>query len=373
MSEHVISIDSFRVEGIHEDQTTEFKTSIFVDAETRQPGPRQMRVIADTLAAFMNAEGGMLLVGVADDKTICGIEEDLRILDRHPSSVIAQSSRASDSGHAYGGSTDKYELKIRALVKAYMSSNAYAYLGNIGFGMMGTRKVCRIDVKPTAGEDIVYVYHKPSSGGPEREEIFVRSGNQKLQLKGRARDEFVRRKTLAGLEAQFMAVQESVAAVQGKAKGYVGVLDSVRALLERLEGQRLVGAAVTVSGGHPFTEEAVTAAGRPKSLAWEGQHYAEVSGWQELVLKVLEKLQELNAAKFDELADEPAFSRHLVKVLRPREKHGDCYTTKFGANGSIRIKKSLGNKVYLYQEDKVLRRLIAAFGVDVSRFMFVAG
>lgn len=46
MSEHVISIDSFRVEGIHEDQTTEFKTSIFVDAETRQPGPRQMRVIA---------------------------------------------------------------------------------------------------------------------------------------------------------------------------------------------------------------------------------------------------------------------------------------------------------------------------------------
>ena len=37
----------------------------------------------------------------------------------------------------------------------------------------------------------------------------------------------------------------------------------------------------------------------------------------------------------------------------------------------MRIKKSLGNKVYLWQEDKILRKIIAAFGVDVSKFMFV--
>ena len=40
-----------------------------------------------------------------------------------------------------------------------------------------------------------------------------------------------------------------------------------------------------------FSEAAVSAAKKPKALAWEGCHYAEVAGWQELVLKVLAKLQ----------------------------------------------------------------------------------
>ena len=39
--------------------------------------------------------------------------------------------------------------------------------------------------------------------------------------------------------------------------------------------------------------------------------------------------------------------------------------------GKVKIKKSPGNKVYLWQEDKALRKIIAAFGVDVSKFMFV--
>ena len=84
-------------------------------------------------------------------------------------------------------------------------------------------------------------------------------------------------------------------------------------------------------------------------------------------------MQEIDAAKFDALVDDVAFRRHLVKVEKPRERHGDCYPTKFGSVGKIRVKKSLGNKIYLWQEDKVLRKLIAAFGVDVAKFMFVAG
>ena len=120
-----------------------------------------------------------------------------------------------------------------------------------------------------------------------------------------------------------------------------------------------------------FSEAAVSAAKKPKALAWEGCHYAEVSGWQELVLKVLEKLQEIDASKFDELVGLPLYKKHLIKIAKPKERHPECYPTKFGTEGNIRIKKSLGNKVYLWQEDKVLRKIIAAFGVDVSKFMFV--
>ena len=39
-----------------------------------------MQTIADTLAAFMNTESGMLFVGITDEKRISGIERDSDIL-----------------------------------------------------------------------------------------------------------------------------------------------------------------------------------------------------------------------------------------------------------------------------------------------------
>jgi hypothetical protein len=116
----------------------------------------------------------------------------------------------------------------------------------------------------------------------------------------------------------------------------------------------------------------VKAAKKPKSLAWEGQHYAEVSGWQELVLKVMEKLQEVDASKFDELAGQNEFKKYFVTIQKPKEKHPDCYSAKFGVDGKVRVKKTLGNKIYLWREDMAFRKIIAAFGVDVSKFMFVS-
>ena len=69
-----ISVDVFDKAEIKEDQTTEFKTSIFVDPKKSHAGFAQMRTIADTLAAFMNVDGGMLYVGIADNKDVRGIE-----------------------------------------------------------------------------------------------------------------------------------------------------------------------------------------------------------------------------------------------------------------------------------------------------------
>ena len=77
--------------------------------------------------------------------------------------------------------------------------------------------------------------------------------------------------------------------------------------------------------------------------------------------------------KFDELAAQAEFKKQLITIQKPKEKHPDCYPAKFGAEGKVRIKKSLGNKAYLWREDMALRKIIAAFGVDVSKFMFVAG
>ena len=330
---NVISVSTFDRVDVKEDQKTEFKRSIFISPETSAPGAKQMHVIAETLAAFMNAEGGMLYIGVNDVGQICGMEDDLTILATQASSVSVHTVRHDDSTYTYGGTPDKYELKIRSIVRAYLSSNANALVGQIATKPVNGKPVCRVVCKPCAPDEFVYSYRKYGPNKPEAAEIFLRIGNQKKNLQGVERDEFVRKRVMAGFDKQLSAIR--------------------------------------ASGGQPFSEAAVTAAKKPKALAWEGCHYAEVSGWQELVLKVLEKLQEIDAPKFDELAGQAQFKKYLVKIAKPKERHPECYATKFGTEGSIRIKKSLGNKVYLWQEDKILRKIIAAFGVDVSKFMFV--
>ena len=370
MPSQFISVSTFNQVDVKEDLHTEFKTSIFIDAETQTPGIKQMLKIARTLAAFMNTEGGMLYVGVTDDKQIRGIAEDFAILAHSPDIVAIHNTHYNDEGFQYGASEDKYELKIRAIARAFLGSNAGAYIKSVLIRPMGGMPVCRIDVTPCKPDEFVYFFGRNTAMRTEEAQIYIRSGNHNKMLFGSERDEFVRKRIAAEFNAQMDAVRASVAAASA-GTGYEAVMDSVRELIARLDGQRLDGPVIGISGGQPFTEEAVTAAKKPKSLAWDGVHYAEVSGWQELVLKVLEKLQEINAAKFDELAEQKEFSKVLIKIAKPKEKHPDCYPTKFGAEGKIRIKSSLGNKVYLWQEDKNLRKIIAAFGVDVLKFMFV--
>ncbi len=371
MPSNVISVSTFDKVDVKEDQKTEFKTSIFIDAETNAPGIKQMLKIARTLAAFMNAEGGMLYVGVTDDKQIRGIADDLAILANTPDVVALHNGHCNDVGFKYGATEDKYELKIRAIAQAYLSHNAGACIKSVLVRPMGGKPVCRIEVVPCAADDYVYFYGRNNVTHTEEALIYVRNGNQNKFLFGEDRDTFVRKRVEAGFDSQLAAVRAAMSATG--THGVDAVLSSVRELLAKFTPATEPGTKLVENEGYPFTETAVTAAenGR-EGLLWDGRHYAEVSGWQELVLKVLEKLQEINAAKFDELGGMKEFKKQLVTIQKAREKHPDCYSTKFGADGKIRIKKSLGNKVNLWQEDKALRKIIAAFGVDVTKFMFVA-
>ncbi len=371
MSDTSATTSPFDNHGIKEDLHNEFKTSVFVDPDTQTPGIKQMLRIAKTLAAFMNVEGGRLYVGVTDGGQVCGMASDLALLANSPAIVALHTVRYNDEAFSYGATEDKFELKIRAIAHALLSPNAERYITSVLVRSVAGKLVCQIEVKPCNKDEFIYFFQKNPKLRTEEELIIVRNGNHNNTLVGAERDAFVRKRVLAGLDAQIHAVQRAVA--DGETDGgYKALADAVESLLAKLDVEERVGPKITVSGGQPFTEEAVTAVKKPKSLAWEGQHYDDVSGWQELVLKVFEKLQEINAAKFDELAGQKEFAKYLIVIQKPREKHGDCYATKFGVEGKIRIKKSLGNKVYLWQEDKPFRKIIAAFGIDVSKFAFVA-
>ena len=106
MSSNIISVSTFDRVDIQEDQKNEFKASIFISPETHTPGAKQMHVIAETLAAFMNAEGGMLYIGVNDNGQISGMEKDLSILATQPSTVAVRSVRHDDTSFTYGETAD---------------------------------------------------------------------------------------------------------------------------------------------------------------------------------------------------------------------------------------------------------------------------
>jgi very-short-patch-repair endonuclease len=63
-----------------ESNTLEFKTSMRWDYDTGQRGATDLGQLAilKTIAAFMNSEGGMLIVGVEDNGNILGVEEDFQ-------------------------------------------------------------------------------------------------------------------------------------------------------------------------------------------------------------------------------------------------------------------------------------------------------
>lgn len=135
----------FGVEDLH----TEFKTSIVFPAsksgvQSVADIDRQMSVILTEIAAFMNAEGGKLYIGVKDDgQTITGIEGDYEYL----SSSSTDTYKYYVEGKTLEQKEDQYQNKIRNNVARYIGASA----GNkLDFEFRGdARRICIITISPS--------------------------------------------------------------------------------------------------------------------------------------------------------------------------------------------------------------------------------
>lgn len=341
----------------------EFKTSAFYEPGEHNPGFRQMRTIAETVAAFMNTEGGTLYIGVADDGTIRGIDGDLDVLAFQSSSVALKQNAMNDSEFTYKATRDHYQLKLQHIFQAFLSPNHVKYVESIGFGhMTKTSKewCCRIIVKKCGEDDFVYCNEKYGATKPVVEEIFIRIGNEKKRLEGRARDEFVRDRVMAGFNAQKEAVRAAVAAVD-MGTGYAAVMDSVRELLDRLDKHH-IGPGVVVTGAQPLDEEHLKPMSKPKGVVFDGAHLCDVKSWKEVFRAIYIKLNEISSATFDSLPETES------KWFKRAKRCTGCYGEKFGTTNDVRAVE-MSNKAYLWNENYFLRKLMSACGVEASRFM----
>ena len=360
-----ITVSKIEKINVVEDGKTEFKSSIFVAPGMNAPSMKQMREIAASIAAFMNAEGGCLYIGVSDDGTISGIEADLNILAHSADMVQITTSQFNDSGFIYDGSTDKYQLKIRHILQAFLSPNHRNYLGEIRFAQMGevTRRiVCRIEIRKCNDDDFVYFISKDKINGLV-EEIVVRSGNRKIRLHGRARDEFVKERWAKSIFVQIAEMKAGSPSLSA---------DALLSGIENLLVKKQVGIRVVVEGGQPLTKDGLGPIKSPGGLVIDGKHAGDVKSWKECYLRLCCELNKMDAAKFDSLPDDEFFGkwfkREEPKLLGQKraKKCTGCYPDKLGTKPDIRAMEVSG-KIYFIDDDKIVHRLLAHCGVDASR------
>jgi hypothetical protein len=125
--EHELANDLGALIRRGEDDSLEFKSSFRYDYRLQKINKALETVIVKTLAGFMNAQGGSLLIGVADDGSIVGLEKDFQTLQRKDS--------------------DGYTQALMSIVAERLGTPACRLL-RILFHQEEGQEVCRIIVLP---------------------------------------------------------------------------------------------------------------------------------------------------------------------------------------------------------------------------------
>ncbi|MCB9619808.1 MAG: DUF262 domain-containing protein [Sandaracinus sp.] len=139
-------------EGAH----IEFKSSARYNLHTRARDEKLEQVIVKTVAGFLNADGGTLLIGVNDDGEAVGLANDYELTKK--------------------GNRDGFELFLSDLFETHLGKPTLGQL-SVTFEAVDSHDVCRVDVRPS----IRPVFVKPPKG-PKTADFYVRFGNSTRQL-----------------------------------------------------------------------------------------------------------------------------------------------------------------------------------------------
>lgn len=148
-----------------ESEQTEFKESICLNPYTSKYEIKMRDPIIKAIAAFMNSNiGGTLLIGVADDGSINGINKEYALVDK---------SKANWDG---------YSLFVGNLLNSTLQiENPFSFF-NVERRVIDKKDICYIRIQPASAP--VYINKK----------LYVRTGNQSVELQGPDLIDYVRRR-----------------------------------------------------------------------------------------------------------------------------------------------------------------------------------
>ncbi len=142
-----------------ESQNVEFKSTARWNVQAEMSDKKMEQIVVKTVCGFLNSEGGNLLVGVADDGTVLGLESDYATLGPK-------------------GNRDGFELWLRQTLDANLSVPTVGVV-RIGFHQRDGKDICRVSVAASGKP----VFAK-SLQGSEFSDFWVRVGNATNQLHG---------------------------------------------------------------------------------------------------------------------------------------------------------------------------------------------
>ena len=143
-----------------ENRYLEFKSSARWDYRQEKTNPELEKVILKTLAAFGNTDGGILLIGVDDDKNIIGLEKDFNTLKK--------------------SNQDYYEIHLRNILHNMMGVKYVSENIRMQFETFENQNVICV-IKVLAADEPIYLKFKNKNGQVD-EKFFVRSGNSSQEI-----------------------------------------------------------------------------------------------------------------------------------------------------------------------------------------------
>jgi hypothetical protein len=154
-----ITMDLYEMISAGENNLVEFKTTLRYDMRTGIVNKKLEQVILKTIAAFSNAQGGTLIMGVSDDLDIIGLDYDYRTLKN--------------------GTKDEFELHLRNLTNHAYGVDFSSSNLDVIFPVVDDIEICLIEIKP---------WHKPlytlmtDKNGVKTEKFYLRNGNSSPEL-----------------------------------------------------------------------------------------------------------------------------------------------------------------------------------------------
>ncbi len=162
-----VSLEDLIAEGENED--LELKETLRWDTRENTVNKELENVIMKTIAAFANARGGTLIIGVKDKGEIIGLENDYKSLN--------------------GGDKDKFELHLTNLVSKHFGEAFAATKVKVTFPLVAGIELCRVEIAEANKPIFIKL---ASKGGPPQDRFYARSGNASHELTGSEAQEYIK-------------------------------------------------------------------------------------------------------------------------------------------------------------------------------------
>lgn len=161
---HSVNKQDFEIKELiisGENELVEFKSTLRFDVREGIVNKKLEYVIAKTISAFLNSEGGTLVMGVDDDGNVIGLDRDYNTLQKKDK--------------------DGFELHLRQLVNKYLGESFEKYI-KTSFPKIDDEEICLVKVLRSSKP--VFINYEGN------EAFYVRNGNSSTPKNRREQSEY---------------------------------------------------------------------------------------------------------------------------------------------------------------------------------------